>query len=60
MKEHHSLAAIELVENRREGWVAGPFVEVIGPQGDAICLEHVQRVFDFPQASFGIGKWQRC
>ena len=56
MEIDHRLAPVEFVEHRREGFVARPLVVVVGHQRDAVDLEHVEGIFDFAQAAFGIGQ----
>ncbi len=52
----HGLAAIEFLEHRHESGIAEIFVAVAGEQPDAVGLEHVERIFDFAQAAFGVGQ----
>src|SRR5215218_2430801 len=55
----HRLAAVELGIDRREGCVAEIFSVVAGQQADAVGLEGVEGVFDFPEAAVGIERRNR-
>src|ERR1041385_9273125 len=55
----HRLPAVELLPDRREGGVPEVLVLVARHETDALRLERIQGVADFPERSFGIEKRER-
>ncbi len=58
-KKTTALRRFEFFKDGRERRVAGPLIQITGPQRDAVRLEDVKGIFDFTQASVGIGKRYR-
>ena len=58
MRVDHGFAAVQFVEDRREGRVTQIFRPVAGEEADAIGLERIEGVFDFFQAAVDVGDGQ--
>src|SRR6267142_6852332 len=59
MRVNHRLPPVELLPDRREGSVPEVLVLVARHQADALRLERIQGVTDFPERTLGIEKGQR-
>ena len=51
-------APVQLVHDRREGWIAEPFVAIAGEQRHPVGFERVEAVGDFGEAAVDIGQRQ--
>src|SRR5215470_472495 len=63
MYKHNGLAPVEFFENWEKSRVAQPVgvgvVFIAGKEANAVRLKHVERILDFKQGGFRIGKWYR-